>query len=121
MNILALDTSTKYLSLAVARDGRVLRYRNQKLHRPLSSSIMPAGASSVAGVAPAIIPTATSRAVSPWIADGGTVAVMIAPGYAGVASGVRPWLATEPEAWLRDMLSPAVPESMDRPVLVLPW
>lgn len=42
MNILAIDTSTKNLSLAVSRDGRVLRSRNVKLARPLSSSIMPA-------------------------------------------------------------------------------
>jgi len=46
MNILAIDTSTKNLSLAVARDKKILRYKNQKLRRPLSSSIIP-GISSI--------------------------------------------------------------------------
>jgi tRNA threonylcarbamoyladenosine biosynthesis protein TsaB len=41
MNILALDTSTQRLSLAVAQGQRVVRYRNRRLVRPLSSSIMP--------------------------------------------------------------------------------
>jgi len=41
MNILAIDTSTKNLSLAVAKSEKVLKYRNVKLQRPLSSSIMP--------------------------------------------------------------------------------
>jgi tRNA A37 threonylcarbamoyladenosine modification protein TsaB len=41
MNILAIDTSTKNLSLAVAKNEKILRYRNTKLQRPLSSSIMP--------------------------------------------------------------------------------
>ena len=41
MNILAIDTSTRNLSLAVAQNGAVLKYRNRKLQRPLSSSIIP--------------------------------------------------------------------------------
>ena len=41
MNILAIDTSTKNLSLAVSENAKVLKYRNVKLKRPLSSSIMP--------------------------------------------------------------------------------
>ena len=41
MNLLAIDTSTKNLSLAIARDKKIIRYRNVKLHRPLSFSIMP--------------------------------------------------------------------------------
>lgn len=41
MNILAIDTSTKNLSLAVTKNGKVVRFRNVKLTRPLSSSIMP--------------------------------------------------------------------------------
>ena len=42
MNILGIDTSTKTLSLAVSRGGKTVRFRNQRLQRPLSSSIMPA-------------------------------------------------------------------------------
>jgi len=41
MNLLAIDTSTKNLSLAVAKAGKVVKFRNVKLNRPLSSSIMP--------------------------------------------------------------------------------
>ena len=41
MNILAIDTSTKNLSLAVSKGAEILKYRNRKLQRPLSSSIMP--------------------------------------------------------------------------------
>jgi len=41
MNLLAIDTSTKNLSLAVAKKGKVVKFRNTKLNRPLSSSIMP--------------------------------------------------------------------------------
>lgn len=41
MNLLAIDTSTKNLSLAVAKNGKVVKFRNTKLVRPLSSSIMP--------------------------------------------------------------------------------
>ena len=41
MNILAIDTSTKNLSLALAQDADILKCRNRKLQRPLSSSIMP--------------------------------------------------------------------------------
>ena len=41
MNILAIDTSTKDLSLAVAKKGKVVKFRNTKLKRPLSSSIIP--------------------------------------------------------------------------------
>ena len=41
MNILAIDTSTKNLSLAVSRDADILKYRTRKLKGPLSSSIMP--------------------------------------------------------------------------------
>ena len=41
MNILAIDTSTKNLSLAVTKNGKVVKFRNVKLKRPLSSSIMP--------------------------------------------------------------------------------
>jgi len=41
MNLLAIDTSTKYLSLAVTKNGTVVKFRNVKLMRPLSSSIMP--------------------------------------------------------------------------------
>lgn len=41
MNLLAIDTSTKNLSLAIARNEKILKYRNVKLRRPLSSSIMP--------------------------------------------------------------------------------
>lgn len=42
MNLLAIDTSTKRFSLAVARSGKVLRYRNVSLKKVLSDSIMPA-------------------------------------------------------------------------------
>jgi len=41
MHILAIDTSTKNLSLAVSRKADVLKYRNLRLQRPLSSSIIP--------------------------------------------------------------------------------
>lgn len=41
MNVLAIDTSTRHLSVAVARRDNLVRYRNLKLRRPLSSSIMP--------------------------------------------------------------------------------
>jgi tRNA threonylcarbamoyladenosine biosynthesis protein TsaB len=41
MYILSIDTSTKTLSLAVSQGAEVLRSRNIKLARPLSSSIMP--------------------------------------------------------------------------------
>ena len=41
MNLLAIDTSTKNLSLAVTKKGKVVKFRNVKLTRPLSSSIMP--------------------------------------------------------------------------------
>ena len=41
MNLLAIDTSTKNLSLAVTENGKVVKFRNVKLTRPLSSSIMP--------------------------------------------------------------------------------
>jgi tRNA threonylcarbamoyladenosine biosynthesis protein TsaB len=42
MNILSLDTSTKNFSLAVAKDKRVLRFRNMMLDKVLESSIIPA-------------------------------------------------------------------------------
>ncbi len=42
MNILAIDTSTKNFSLAVSRNGKVLRFRNIKLDKVLESSIIPA-------------------------------------------------------------------------------
>ena len=42
MNLLAIDTSTKHFSLAVARDGKVLRSRSILLKKVLSDSIMPA-------------------------------------------------------------------------------
>jgi tRNA threonylcarbamoyladenosine biosynthesis protein TsaB len=42
MNILSIDTSTKNFSLAVAREGRVVRYRNIVLDKVLESSIIPA-------------------------------------------------------------------------------
>ena len=42
MNLLAIDTSTKHFSLAVARDGKVQRYRSILLKKVLSDSIMPA-------------------------------------------------------------------------------
>jgi len=41
MNLLAIETSTKNLSLAVAKGGKVVKFRNVKLKRPLSSSIIP--------------------------------------------------------------------------------
>lgn len=42
MNLLAIDTSTKHFSLAIVKDGKVLRYRSIVLKRVLSDSIMPA-------------------------------------------------------------------------------
>ncbi len=42
MNILALDTSSKHFSLAVAKDGKVLYSRSIFLKKVLSDSIMPA-------------------------------------------------------------------------------
>lgn len=42
MNILALDTSSRHFSLAVAKNGKVLRSRNIVLKKVLSDSIMPA-------------------------------------------------------------------------------
>ncbi len=42
MNILALDTSSKHFSLAVAKDGKTLCYRSVVLKKVLSDSIMPA-------------------------------------------------------------------------------
>ncbi len=42
MNILALDTSTKNFSLAVAKNGKVIRYRNMLLDKVLESSMIPA-------------------------------------------------------------------------------
>ena len=42
MNILAIDTSSKHFSLAVAKDGKVLRSRSVLLKKVLSDSIMPA-------------------------------------------------------------------------------
>ena len=42
MNILALDTSTKHFSLAVAQNGKTLRHRSIFLKKVLSDSIMPA-------------------------------------------------------------------------------
>jgi tRNA threonylcarbamoyladenosine biosynthesis protein TsaB len=41
MNLLSMDTSTRHLSLAVSRGDQIARFRNTKLSRPLSSSIMP--------------------------------------------------------------------------------
>ncbi len=41
MNLLAIDTSTKNLSLAVSGNGGMVRFRNKKLEKPLSCSIMP--------------------------------------------------------------------------------
>ena len=41
MKILSIDTSTKNFSLAVSKDGRVLRYRNIFLDKVLESSIIP--------------------------------------------------------------------------------
>lgn len=42
MNILTIDTSTKNFSLAVSKNGKVLRYRNIHLDKVLESSIIPA-------------------------------------------------------------------------------
>jgi tRNA threonylcarbamoyladenosine biosynthesis protein TsaB len=42
MNILALDTSTKNFSLAIAQNGKVVRYRNMLLDKVLESSMIPA-------------------------------------------------------------------------------
>ena len=42
MNILALDTSSKHFSLAVAKDGKTLHSRSIFLKKVLSGSIMPA-------------------------------------------------------------------------------
>lgn len=42
MNILALDTSSKHFSLAVAKDGKTLCFRSILLKKVLSDSIMPA-------------------------------------------------------------------------------
>jgi len=42
MYILSLETSTKIFSLAIAKDGKVLRYRNLKTERVLENSIVPA-------------------------------------------------------------------------------
>lgn len=42
MNILSIDTSTKNFSLAVSKDGKVLRYRNIQPDKLLESSIIPA-------------------------------------------------------------------------------
>lgn len=42
MNILAIETSSKNFSIAVAKDGRVVRYRNMILDKVLESSIIPA-------------------------------------------------------------------------------
>ena len=42
MNLLAIDTSTKHFSLAVAKDGKTLRHRGILLKQVLSDSIMPA-------------------------------------------------------------------------------
>lgn len=42
MNILSIDTSTKTFSLAVVRGGKVVVFKNIKLKKVLSSSIMPA-------------------------------------------------------------------------------
>ncbi|MBI5024694.1 MAG: tRNA (adenosine(37)-N6)-threonylcarbamoyltransferase complex dimerization subunit type 1 TsaB [Candidatus Omnitrophica bacterium] len=42
MNILAIDTSSKHFSLAVAKDGKTLCYRGILLKKVLSDSIMPA-------------------------------------------------------------------------------
>ena len=42
MNLLAIDTSTKHFSLAVAKDGKTLRHRGLFLEKVLSDSIMPA-------------------------------------------------------------------------------
>jgi len=41
MNILVMDTSTSYLSLAVARDEEVIAYRNENLGREMSNLIVP--------------------------------------------------------------------------------
>jgi tRNA threonylcarbamoyladenosine biosynthesis protein TsaB len=42
MNILSIDTSTKNFSLAVAKNGKVVRYRNMILDKVLESSMIPA-------------------------------------------------------------------------------
>jgi tRNA threonylcarbamoyl adenosine modification protein YeaZ len=42
MKILSIDTSTKNFSLALAKDGKVLRYRNIFLDKVLESSMIPA-------------------------------------------------------------------------------
>jgi tRNA threonylcarbamoyladenosine biosynthesis protein TsaB len=42
MNILSIDTSTKTFSLAVSKNGKVVRYRNMVLDKVLESSIVPA-------------------------------------------------------------------------------
>ena len=42
MNTLAIDTSTKNFSLAVSRNGKIVRYRNIFLDKVLESSIIPA-------------------------------------------------------------------------------
>lgn len=41
MKILAIDTSTQYLSLAVASDDKILAYRNENLGRKMSGAIVP--------------------------------------------------------------------------------
>ncbi|MGE0268026.1 MAG: tRNA (adenosine(37)-N6)-threonylcarbamoyltransferase complex dimerization subunit type 1 TsaB [Candidatus Omnitrophota bacterium] len=40
MNILAIDSSTRYLSLAVASDDKILAYRNEDLGRKMSGTIV---------------------------------------------------------------------------------
>lgn len=42
MNLLAIDTSSRRFSLAVARDGKIFRFRSILLKKVLSDSIMPA-------------------------------------------------------------------------------
>ncbi len=42
MNILAIDTATKNLSLAVSSGGKIAAYKNQRLEKVLSNAIMPA-------------------------------------------------------------------------------
>ncbi len=42
MNLLAIDTSSKHFSLAVVKDGKVLRSRSVLLKKVLSDSIIPA-------------------------------------------------------------------------------
>ncbi|MBP9853750.1 MAG: tRNA (adenosine(37)-N6)-threonylcarbamoyltransferase complex dimerization subunit type 1 TsaB [Candidatus Omnitrophica bacterium] len=41
MNILAIDTSTQNLSLAIAKDEQILAYRNEDLGRKMSNAIVP--------------------------------------------------------------------------------